>query len=67
MAEILGNELLIKALGKKGWREVKRVRVCLCVCGPSLAVWSCLTARTDTVRRLLFTVEMHADIGYFCP
>lgn len=23
MAEILGNELLIKAPGKKGWREVK--------------------------------------------
>lgn len=29
MAEILGNELLIKALGKKGWREV-RVWVCVC-------------------------------------
>lgn len=29
MAEILGNELLIKALGKKGWTEVK----CVCVCG----------------------------------
>lgn len=30
MAEILVNELLIKALGKKGWREVKHVCVCVC-------------------------------------
>lgn len=34
MAEILGNELLMKALGKKGWREVKHL--CTCVC-----VWLC--------------------------
>lgn len=28
MPEILENELLIKGMGKKGWREVKRAYVC---------------------------------------
>lgn len=44
MAEILGNELLIKALGKKGWREVKH----LCVCVQEAAVQSARGNDTTT-------------------
>lgn len=32
MPEILENELLIKGMGQKGWREVKGVCLHVCVC-----------------------------------
>lgn len=54
MAEILGNELLIKALGRKGWRE--EGRACVLQCAAQTARGSDTTTRTGHyLRRRRFT------------
>lgn len=58
MAQILGNELLIKALGKKGWRDVRRVLGCV-------RATLCLGAQTaqgdDTSQTLSVAPEIHTS------
>lgn len=61
---------------KTEWVGTCSVADCMCLY-PSLTMWSCLTAWTDTVWRLLFAVEMHAGrkcfffflkaLDIFCP